>query len=126
MPRRPFTDEDRARALAVRKRNRERKRDYVKTFTDCALPSELVLGYLVSVVQNEDASTSDRIRAAQTALPYVEQKLRSRDAESQGQDPINLNALMMEALEETHGDPWREAENGSSDGAVPTTDASTD
>ena len=111
MPRRAFTDADRQKALDTRKRNAAKRKDFAALWDSTDNPDAVFLGFLLSVVRNDAASTGDRIRAAQTALPYVEQKLRARDAESKGANPINLNEQMMDALTETHGDPWEEGED---------------
>ena len=115
MARHSFTPEERLKAVKSRETNQKRKRNYVQRWNDSQAPDAVFLGYLLSVVQNDAESTTNRIRAAQTALPYVEQKLRARDADRGGEDPINLNEKMMETLTETHGDPW-ESKDGSTDG----------
>ena len=118
---RAFTEKERDAGRETQKRNRAQKKvaatiEHVRSLydgLDVADVVHLTQGYLFSVVMSETETTGNRIRAAAQLLPYVVPRLRARDLEADGEEPININETQIAKLTERHGDPWRkEKEDG--------------
>ena len=122
---RQFTDKDRQKSSDNRKANKAAQKvaatiAHVRSLydgLDVADVVHLTQGYLFSVVMSETETTGNRIRAAAQLLPYVVPRLRARDLEMDGEEPININEQQIEALTKRHGDPWaKETEDGDDSG----------